>query len=173
MEEKYCKKCDKTKPVSEFRVRVDKRIGKQCTYPNNQCKECDNKEAKTRYEKLKDNPEFKEKNRKRAINYHYKEHEKVLAAQKEGRERAENKERRRKYEKENRQKIQADHRLILQKEIDNLSDSYVICRLKHFHPGKSAKEIRAMGIIEEKRKELALLRLEKRLKEIELLENAL
>lgn len=62
-----CIRCKDDKPVEEFRIRTDKKKGLK--YYNSNCIACDNEVAKEYYLKVKDNPEFKEKNRRRQKEY--------------------------------------------------------------------------------------------------------
>lgn len=66
---KTCNRCHIKKDDSEFRTRREARKGNPFDYLNNECKQCDKERATIYYNKKKDDPAFKEKNRRRARNY--------------------------------------------------------------------------------------------------------
>lgn len=65
---KFCSRCKINKEDSEFRIRKEKRRG-DFSYLNNECKQCDKERAAIYYAKMKNDPDFKKKNRERARNY--------------------------------------------------------------------------------------------------------
>jgi hypothetical protein len=64
---KLCNRCKITKQDSDFRQRLDKRDGRK--YLNNECIQCDKERARIYYDKKKNDPVFKQKNRERAKRY--------------------------------------------------------------------------------------------------------
>lgn len=74
---KICGSCKVEKNDSEFRTRKDGRPGRECTYLNNYCIECDKIRARIYYAQKKDDPEFKEKNRIRARQYQHANPDKI------------------------------------------------------------------------------------------------
>jgi hypothetical protein len=50
---KYCKYCDSDLPISEFRIRFDKRRLPPLEYVNSKCKQCESKDSSHKWKLLK------------------------------------------------------------------------------------------------------------------------
>lgn len=74
-----CSRCKKEKPKSDFRIRIDKREMPEREYYNSTCMVCDSEVSLERYNKLKDDEDFKKKNNERTKAYANKNPEKIRA----------------------------------------------------------------------------------------------
>lgn len=66
LKSKVCNRCKKKKEAAEFRIRSSK---EGYVYLNSECRQCDKERAEIYYAKVKDKPEFKERNRLRQKEY--------------------------------------------------------------------------------------------------------
>lgn len=168
---KICTRCKKKKTEKFFRKRLDKRDGR--VYINSTCKKCDSEITMLYYEKHKNDPEFKRKNRQRAKQYIIENADIINAKKKKYREKPENIIRRKKYDKENHARITALSKLrnkkYLKKIVDKISDSYVLRVLRtevHKKTGRSMNVNFSDSEIREKKRSIAIHRLNKFIKSL-------
>lgn len=99
-----CSKCKEPKPVAAYRLRKETREA-YFDYINDTCIECERKLIKEYHSKQKDKIEYKEKNKKRAKDWHWSNRELVLQYQKERRQTPEYKQKMKEYRERNQEKI--------------------------------------------------------------------
>lgn len=101
---KTCNRCKVSKSESEFRTRKEKRRN-GCVYLNSVCKQCEREGANVYYFNKKNDPDFKEWNRKRTNEYRDKNREMVLSKLKIRNAKPEHKAYMKEYKKKNKERI--------------------------------------------------------------------
>lgn len=137
-EPKVCSRCQELKGPESFRIREDKRIGRECKYLNNTCRQCDAAYSKARWDKIKYLEEEKLKNRARARRYAKDNWDVVREKDQARRQTPQARAVRAKYREANLEKIQA-HEAAAKwryhiKNRDQLTDAYIINRLMQKSP---------------------------------------
>lgn len=127
---KVCTRCKINKENESFRTRSEQRRGRErFYYLNNTCRQCDCELRKEYYEKVKDIPEFKLKNRDRVKKYAKENRDIVIEKKREYRQTDKYKENRCDYIKKNGVKIKAQEKICkrrwFEKNRDQLTDMYV------------------------------------------------
>lgn len=167
---KTCSRCKGDLDDESFRIRIDKRSG-DLKYLNNTCRECDTDIAKERYQRLKGNQAFKDKNRQRVRQYN--QNNKALIKQRNSNRRStkEYREYVKKYYQKNRDKILLQHRNVCSRLNEDarlkLKDSYIIGQLISKRKMKTATIKSDPDLIELKRIEILSHRLNKAIKKHE------
>lgn len=161
---KVCSRCELPLNDNCFRVRVEKRIGKECTYLNNTCKKCDAEIGRLRHRSIKDNPLYKEKNRVRAKNWRKDNIDYVTEKLKDKRQTEEYKEYVKAYYENNHDKIRQQAKKTNDKYISNerlkITDMYAITLICHPRNNIQRKDV-TREMIETKKICIAIDRLKK------------
>lgn len=130
---KICSRCKANKEDSEFRIKHDKRVGKERSYLNNTCKKCDSEISTATYYSKKHDLEFMKKWAKKTRDYNSKNREIIRQKQKVKRQTPEYKEMMRKYRAKNKEKIHKQEVITKkryhEKNRDGITDKYVIGQL--------------------------------------------
>lgn len=79
---KVCNRCHIDKDDSEFRTRKEKHKNSVYQLLNSTCKKCDAELSREYYNRIKDNPDFIEKNRKRGLEYRNKNYDEIAKRRK-------------------------------------------------------------------------------------------
>src|SRR5688572_18094554 len=108
---KVCSRCKQDLPDENFRTRVDKRPVKECVFLNNTCKKCDAEIAHEYHQRKKNDPEYKNKNCKRAKECRIKEGKKYYEKLKVRRQSERYKTAMRNYRNKNKTKIQEQEKV--------------------------------------------------------------
>lgn len=138
---KICSKCLKKKKTEKFRTRLDKRDGR--VFLNNTCRACDILIQREYYLKHKDTQQFKEKTREQGREYRKKNRAVYLQRQKKRRADPKYQAYMKKYREKNKERIKELHKPRskewAQKQIDNITEQYVLAQLCHPRTGISRK----------------------------------
>lgn len=161
-ERKYCKKCGKVKPSSEFRIRTEKRTLPHLEYLNYQCRTCEAEYSKRYHHDRKDDQEYMKKNAERVRLYD----KRTGASKKRWQKRKNDVEFKKKiaeYRKLNSKRIKANQRKRSLKHHtinrDQITDAYCIARLKSQFKGITNEFIISNpDLIEIKRNEILIFR---------------
>lgn len=153
--EKYCKYCDKTKPIGEFRKRIDKRVKQKKIYRDSKCISCQSEYLKGRYQEY-------------YRNYYKKHSDKIKKHTKDCRDR--NPEKAREYSsnwnKNNKDRHSKSHKKWAEKVRGSISDVYVYGLLKKKYPFITKEYIKKYPqLIKIKRAEILIFRLKKAFKQ--------
>jgi hypothetical protein len=168
---KTCTLCGLEKPLSEYRVRVKVKNGKEYPYANPTCRICDSILAKEYRLTVKDTVEFKEKVKFRTKAYVEANRDKVLKRLKEKRETEKGKRYRKEYDKANKERIKQLSKIrnakYNKKHIDKVTDTYAIAQIQSKVKGLTRDAIRENSeLIEQKKTEIVLRRLKKKIKKL-------
>lgn len=167
---KECSKCLLVLPVYEFSVVVDKRPGKECVYLHNVCKKCVCKKAMEYYNKKKNDPDFKKKNRERVKKWSTENKEYVAEKRKEVRKSDEYKEYVKAYYEKNHDKIRHQasktNDKYIREQRAKITDKYAIILLMHPRNGLT-RDVITKDMIEMKKIEIAIDRLKRLIKKNE------
>lgn len=124
---KVCSRCQIEQDDPNFRKRKDKRDGR--VYLNNTCKKCDAELQRTYYNSVKENHDFKKKNRKRANDWRESLGDKYAEITKKRRQSKTYKKSMSNYRKKNKAKIYEQEKVTKNryhaKHRDNVTDEYV------------------------------------------------
>lgn len=158
---KVCSRCHIEKDNSDFRLRKDKRDDR--IYLNNTCKKCDAELQRIYYNSVKDNQDFKNKNRKRVKDWANSLGDQYTEKTKKRRQSEIYKKSMRQYRKKNKAKIYEQEKITKNryhtKHRDNLTDEYVTRQL--ISQGVATRESLKLHpeIIEAKRIQLKIKRI--------------
>lgn len=165
---KTCIRCKKEKEESEFGRQISRYKDKVYFGLKGNCSECLNEIAKDNYRKVKDDQEFKKKNRARIKAYRHKIGNKDKAKQKKRRQSEKYKATRKRYIEAHKEKIFQQESIVkdrfFKKHRDNISDSYVINLLMKQGHGTHAEVQDNKELIEIKRTQILLFRLKRKIK---------
>lgn len=144
MQTKKCSHCNIIKPVSDFRIRIEKRTKKPKPYYNNTCRVCDAEIHREYINKKKQNPKWlKERNRKQ------REYNKKNNVYKKCWQKLKNdpewKNKLKAWREKNKDRVKKKQKLRSLKHHtkirDNITDAYVINRLMSQFKGLTREEI--------------------------------
>lgn len=134
---KRCNRCNKTKSDDSFRIRYEKRKG-NFYYLNNTCRKCDSELSTIYRSSVKDNLDWKQKNRERSNKYRLDSIDIVRERTQARRQSKAYKEYRKKYIQKNKNRIMKQERICKrryhEKNRDALTDTYIINRLTQKSP---------------------------------------
>lgn len=160
---KVCSRCKDEKEDKEFRTRTEKRPCKlkgkpPFEYLESKCIDC---ERLHRNEiAVKSKGKNREKNARKAREYHAKNRDACLVRMKNRRDRPENKDYRKNYYRKNRHRILEQHRNVCKRAQIELRDWYVVCKLaQKKHKGIREEVKKDKELIEVKRLQITLKRL--------------